>query len=183
MLKSTARTLIILLLFTPASLPNERPVQGIYRNQALGFSVKIPTGLKAVAGDQAGPERGVRIVLPSAGTLVVYGEPNSQAWKSPAEGLRYELGQETELCRASSKPASSHYVIYAARVGEQEDPGRLIGSEGAFTCAERFVKIILVFRPDGDPIYWFRLITTVGHETEASYLDSIAHSFTLIPSR
>ncbi len=165
-----------LILFTASvSFAGARLIQGTYCNYALGFSVKIPLGLKAVAGDQSGPERGVRIFLPSKGDIAVFGEPNSLGWQSPAEGVRYDLARET--C-----PSSSNHLFASTRVGDSDDGQGIIGAQGILVCGDRFVKVLLVFRPAGGPIYWLRLVTTVARKSEGSnYLDSVAHSFNLIP--
>ena len=76
------------LVVLTSARPESRWIEGTYRNPALGYSVKIPLGLKAIAGGESGAERGVRILLPSGGEIVVFGEPNSLDWKSPEEGVR-----------------------------------------------------------------------------------------------
>jgi hypothetical protein len=139
----------------------------IYRNPALGFAVRIPRGLKGLTGDQDGPERGIRIVLPSSGQIVVFGEPNSAEWSKPADGVRAVL--EHEAC-ASGKPEFS-----PARVG------RLDGSKGILVCGERVMEVLLVFRPGGGPIYWLRLETVREHQSaDAVALAKVAASFRLI---
>lgn len=176
----SAAIVALLLSYPLPSFCDARLIQGIYRNSALGFSVKIPQGLRAVAGGQSGPERGVAITTPSGGTIVVFGEPNSLGWQSPAEGVRYDLSRETEACRSSSKPSPSNYILAPVRLGDLANGQELVGAQGTFTCSDRFVKVILVFRPGGGPIYWLHLATTTAHETEANYIDSLARSFTLI---
>lgn len=42
-----------------------------------GYVLRIPKGLEGIAGDRAGPERGVSITLPSGGKILSIGEPNS----------------------------------------------------------------------------------------------------------
>ena len=37
----------------------------------------VTGGLKAITGGESGPEPGVRISLPSGGSIIVYGEPNA----------------------------------------------------------------------------------------------------------
>src|SRR5258708_17679706 len=81
-------SLLGLIVLSSPARSESRWIEGTYRNSALGYSVKIPHGLKAIAGDEAGPERGMRIPLPSGGEIVVSGEPNSFEWKSPEEGAR-----------------------------------------------------------------------------------------------
>src|SRR5438445_13643499 len=72
-----------------------RWIEGTYRNPALGYAIKLPHGLKGMTGDQAGPERGLRISLSSGGEIVVFSEPNSLEWKTPEEGVRSVLAYET----------------------------------------------------------------------------------------
>ena len=92
MFSRTLITCIILLQTSCAYLRAQtRSMEGTYRNPALGYSIQIPRGLQAVTGDQDGPERGVRISLPSGGDIVVLGEPNSLEYKSSEEGVRAEL--------------------------------------------------------------------------------------------
>lgn len=140
---------------------------GVYRNSALGFAVKIPSGLKGLTGDQDGPERGVRIVLPSSGHIVVFGEPNSFEWGKPEDGVRAVL--EQEAC-GSGKPEFSRAHV-----------GRLNGSKGILLCGERVIETLLVFRPGGGPIYWLRLETVREHQSaDAVVLANVAASFRVI---
>jgi len=83
--------LLLQLAFASAAWADARSIEGTYRNSALGYSIRIPHGLKGMAGDQAGPERGLGISLPSGGKVAVYGEPNSLEWKSEEDGVRFEL--------------------------------------------------------------------------------------------
>jgi len=102
----------LLLLFiigaSPAS-PQSRSVEGIYRNFALGYSIRVPQGLTGETGDQAGPERGVTISLRSGGKLKAFGEPNSFEWKTPEEGVKYWLNHVD--CK------SSNPTVNATRLG------------------------------------------------------------------
>ena len=142
-----------------------RWITGIY--PALGFEVQIPHGLKGLTGDQDGPERGVRIALPSSGQIVIFGEPNSAEWSKPADGLRTIL--EHEAC------ASSKTELSPARVG------RLNGSKGILVCGQRVIEALLVFRPGGGPIYWLRLETVREHQSaDAVVLANVAATFRLI---
>lgn len=144
-----------------------RWITGTYQNPALGFAVRIPHGLKGLAGDQEGPERGVRIILPSSGQIVVFSEPNSAEWSKPADGVRALM--EKEAC-PSGKP-----VLSPARVG------RLNGSNGILVCDERVIEAFLTFRPGGGPIYWLRLETVRAHQSaDASVLADVVASFRLI---
>ena len=77
-----------------------RRVEGTYRNPALGYSIEIPRDLKATTGDQAGPERGLRISLPSGGKIVVFGEPNSLVkLLTPFRGLEAHLEEVVSIQR------------------------------------------------------------------------------------
>jgi hypothetical protein len=79
-------------------------VEGAYSNPAVGYSIKIPQGLKgmiighcgALSRDAPGacPQRGLSILLSSGGEIVVLGEPNSALWSNPAEGMQEALAQE-----------------------------------------------------------------------------------------
>src|SRR6267378_1323861 len=119
MVSRVLMTVVLLIQVASASvtLADARWIEGTYRNPALGYSIRIPRGLKGMAGDEAGPERGVSILLPSGGKIVVFGEPNSFEWKSPKEGAR------DELTRAAC--ASDQQDVKQARIG------RLSGAKGS----------------------------------------------------
>jgi hypothetical protein len=161
--------LVGVLLLQTASVqvakPETRSIEGTYRNPALGYSIRIPPGLKGTTADQSGPERGVGISLPSGGTITVFGEPNSSEWKTPEEGL----AAERPLCDFGQ------YEVRAAFLG------KLQGAKGASTCGDRVLTSILAFHPHGGPIYWLQLKTTLAHESEDNtVLEKIATSFRLI---
>jgi hypothetical protein len=122
-----------------------RLIEGTYRNATLGYSIKIPRGLKDVADDQAGPERGVRISLPSGEEIVVFGEPHTLEYKSPEEGVRAEL--TIKGCESDQREIKRALV------------GKLDGAEGGFVCGDRLPRLFLAFRSHGGPIYWLRLET------------------------
>jgi hypothetical protein len=159
--------LLVQLIFADSICAETRWIEGTYRNPALGYSVRIPRGLRGKTGDQDGPERGIKIVLPSGSEVVVLGEPNSLEWKSPEDGVRAELAYET--CD-SGQPE-----VKQARVG------KLNGAKASLLCGDRILTEIVVFRPGGGLIYWIRLETARTHESEDStILESIAASFKLI---
>jgi hypothetical protein len=144
-----------------------RWIEGTYRNHAFGYSIEIPRGLKGLVGDKDGPERGPRIQLHSGGNIVVFGEPNSLEWKTPEEGIRYDLSHEK--CESGAEEVSKTRL------------GKLEGASGSFICKDRVVHVLLVFRPRGEPIYWLRLETTRAHEKEdEAVLANTAASFKLI---
>ncbi len=145
-----------------------RRVEGTYRNPALGYSIEIPRDLKATTGDQAGPERGLTISLPSGGKIVVFGEPNSLEWKTPVEGVQAALRRE--------ECPSGRQEVTPARVGT------LTGAKGGLVCADRVVKLLLAFRTDGGPMYWLRLDTHRAFASkDGTVLENIAASLNLIP--
>jgi len=145
-----------------------RSIEGTYRNPALGYSISIPQGLKAVTEDRAGPERGVRISLPSGGEITVFGEPNSLEWKSPEEGVKSEL--------AHSDCGSGNQEIKRGVVG------KLKGARGKLVCSDHVVSLFLAFRKKGGPIYWLRLETVQAHESEdEAVLEAVAANLRLIP--
>ena len=159
--------LLVQLACTTVISADARWVEGLYRNPALGYSIKVPHGLKGLTGDQAGPERGLRILLPSGGTILVYGEPNSLEWKSPEEGVLDAL-------------TNQHCVGHQPEI-KQTRVGKLGGARGSLLCGESVTTVILVFRPGGGPIYWLQLKTARAHESEDNAtLETIAASFTLI---
>src|SRR5882672_572473 len=130
----TVAKIAMALLAPCSSLAQTEPgwVVGTYRNPAEGHSIKIPRGLKGRVGEAAGPERGPRILLPSGGTIVVFGEPNSLEYKNPTEGVRAALDYE--------KCASGRQEVEQTRVG------RLGGAKGSFACGDHVVKLLLAFR-------------------------------------
>jgi len=165
------RVSIVLLLshlaFSNNARADARSVTGFYRNPAEGYAIRIPKGLKAIAGDQSGPERGVSIHFPSCNTIVTIGEPNSVEYKTPNEGVRASL----HLKDCPSREAT----VTAARVG------KLVGAKGRLACGNRILVTILTFRPHGEPIYWLELETDPAHEHEDdAVLKSIASSFRII---
>jgi hypothetical protein len=170
MTNAHSRTVVILLLQIACAVAvwaECRSIEGTYRNPALGYSIRIPRGLKGAAGDQAGPERGVRISLPSGGEIVVFGEPNSLEYKSPEEGVRAEL--TVKDCESRQREIKRALV------------GKLHGAEGNLVCGDHVLRLFLVFRTHGGPIYWLRLETVRAHESEdEAILKTIAASFRLI---
>jgi hypothetical protein len=143
-----------------------RWVEGTYQNPALGFSIQIPRGLRGLTGDQDGPERGVRISLPSSGEIAVFGEPNSLEWKNPAAGVRDDLAQEG--CSAGKPELSPTHV------------GQVSGAKGILFCGDRLLVVLMVFRPGGGPIYWLQLKTTRDHQSvDDAILANVAASFKL----
>ena len=149
------------------SRPESRRIEGTYRNPAFGFLVEIPHSLKAIAGDEAGPERGVRLSLLSGSEIVVFGEPNSLEWKTPEEGVT--TGIPRSACSTDRQQV------------KQVKVGQLNGAETSLVCGDRVFRVLLVFRKGGGPVYWLRLETGRAHQSEdEAVLNSVAHSFKLI---
>lgn len=145
-----------------------RSIEGTYRNPALGYSIKIPPGLKGLVGEEVGPQRGVRIPLPSGGEIVVFGEPNSLEFKSPEDGVRKELKlKDCESAQQEIQPAAID---------------KIKGARGMLICGDRVLILLLAFRSQGAPIYWLRLEITRAHQSEdEAIVEAIAASFKLIP--
>jgi len=162
-----AFALLVQTIWIPIVGAETRSVEGAYRNPALGYSIKIPHGLKGVSGDQDVPERGVRIPLASGGEIVVFGEPNSLEWKSPEEGMRDHL--KSPGCNSGERKVERAHV------------GRLNGAKGTLICGDRVLKVLMAFRSRGGPIYWIQLETSRAHESEdEAILETVAASFKLI---
>ena len=162
-------TSVVLPLIACANIASAQvsSIEGTYRNPALGYSIQIPRGLKGVTAGQDGPERGVKISLPSGGQIVVFGEPNSVEYKSPGEGVRAEL--KLNACESAKQEIQTAAV------------GKIKGARGELVCGDRILKLYLAFRPRGGPIYGLRLETTRAHRSEdESALDTVATSFKLI---
>ena len=156
-------------LLCVVAIAQERWVAGEYRNNAVGFAVRIPNGMRGLTGDRSGPERGVKISLPSGASVTVYGEPNSLEYKTAAEGIQESL---SNYCH-SGEP-----TVSAARVG------RLRGAKGRVVCGERIIEEMLAFRPGGGLIYWLRLETTNARAADdEAALETIANGFKIIAWR
>jgi len=98
--------------------------------------------------------------------ISVWGEPNSLEWKSPEQGVRWVL--RLEKCAAAPQVASASV-------------GKVRGTEGVLVCGDRTLKVLLVFRPGGGPIYWLRLETASVHKLEdEAALNGVAATFRLI---
>ena len=120
-----------------------RIIVGRYHNPAEGFSVRVPRGLKGMAGDQAGPERGVSITLGENLKIVVYGEPNSLDWKDAAQAVR------SAIEHAGSNVSTTE--VTPVRLGS------LAASRAILKSMTRASEIVVAFRPGGGPVYWARL--------------------------
>jgi len=151
----------------PCAKADARSVHGTYRNPAEGYAIRIPNRVRAVAGDQAGPERGVRIHLKSGNSILTIGEPNSAEYKDPQEGIQASL--KFEDCQ------SRQATVTVARMG------KITGAKGRLACGNRIYVTMLAFRPRGGPIYWLKLETDPPHEHEdEAVLLSLASSFRII---
>ena len=138
-----------------------------HRNPALGYAIDIPRGLKGRTGDQLGPERGFQITLPSGGKIVVYAQPNSLEWKSPAEAASDYL--DLNKCPAGRSDVS------VVRVGG------LSGAEGTLTCAARLIKIMIAFHEPTDLVYVLQLETVTAHaDADVATLSRLASSLRMI---
>jgi len=163
-----AAVVLLQTVSSDSTFAQVRSIQGTYRNLALGYSIQIPRGLRGITGDQAGPERGVKISLPSGATITVFGEPNTLEYKTPEEGVNEEL--TLKGCRFDQRDVKPSPV------------GKLKGAKGHLICGNRALVLLLAFWPLGGPIYWFRLDTTQPHESEdQAVLQTVAAGFKLIP--
>jgi len=148
-----------------------RRVTGAYTNPALGYEITVPEELVGITGDQAGPDRGFTISLPSGGTITVSAEPNSLAWKTPMDGIRRALA--LEKCDSDRRQATAFGRM-----------GRLTATKGTLACGDRLLEMLLTFHPGGGPVYWLTLRTTAPKraEDEAAF-NKLAATFRLIPSQ
>src|ERR1700739_1906375 len=112
-----------------------RLVHGVYPNPAEGYAIRISNRVQAVAGDQAGPERGVRIHLKSGNTILTIGEPNSAEYRNPQEGVQASF----KFVDCQSQEAT----ISAARMG------KIKGAKGRIARGDRVYVTMLAFRPHG----------------------------------
>ena len=147
-----------------------------YFNYAEGFSVAIPRGLRGRAGQAAGPERGVAIPLSRdcAGVLVVYGEPNSAEWPTPAKAITEKVQIETE------DDPKVELRRYRARLGKLAAAGVTIRHPATAAVEE----IVIAFRPGGGPVYTARLATLESrHEQDRARFKKVLRGFRLEPWR
>jgi len=141
-----------------------RAVVGRYHNPAQGFSVRVPRGLRGVAGDQAGPERGVKILLGEGRRIVVYGEPNSLEWEDTAQAARRAI--EVDGFDAGNTKVTSGRL------------GPLPASRGVIQSRSRNLEVIVAFRPRGGPVYWARLESDRKHfRYDQTVFNRVARSF------
>ena len=163
--------IVVLAVCCVSLAQTARRVTNDYSNPALGYEVTVPDELVGITGDQAGPERGFTVSLPSGGTITVYGEPNSLGWRTPMDGIRRALA--LEKCDSDRRQATAF-----ARMG------RLTATKGTLACSDRLLEMLLTFHPGGGPVYWLTLRTTTQKraEDEAAF-NKLAASFRLIPSQ
>jgi hypothetical protein len=128
---------------------NPRAITGTYHNPAEGFSVRVPRGFKGIAGDQAGPERGVKILLGEGRRIVVFGEPNSLEWKDTAQAIRSAV--------EAGGPVTNNVEVTSARLGS------LAASRAVLQSGSRALEVVVAFRPGGGPIYRARLESDRKH--------------------
>lgn len=123
-----------------------------YVNHAEGFSVAMPTGLQGRRGQASGPERGVSVPLSSdcVGVVVVFGEPNSALWETPAAAVAQTVNVHTK----TNGPAAVRR--YRTRLGHLSAAGAIIRHNGRSDVED----IVIAFRPGGEPVYFAWLATT-----------------------
>jgi hypothetical protein len=147
-----------------------------YFNYAEGFSLAVPIGLKGLAGQAAGPERGVSIPLSHncTGVVVVYGEPNSAEWQTPADAIKWEID--------STIKDDSHADVkrYKTRLGRLKAAGVSIHPRATVEVKE----IVVAFRPGGGPVYTAMLTTTeTRYEKDREVFRKVLGGFRLEPWR
>jgi len=158
--------LLALLLILAVGAQTPVTVKGRYRHPGQGFSILVPDEASGLLGGDQRTDNGIRIVLPSGGRIFVFGEANSLEFPTPADGIRWAI---------SAEPKCSGQRIRDARVG------KLSGAGASLSCGDKSIRLLLVFRPGGGPIYWLRLETEAAHEAEdAIFLEKVAGSFKII---
>ena len=156
----------VALILAVGFLQEPRTVKGIYRHPGQGFSVVIPDAARGLVEGDLHTERGIRIALPSGGSIFVYGEPNTLEWPTPADGIRSAV-QDTPKCASDG--------VREVRVG------KLTGAGARLLCDGKVVSLQLVFRPGGGPVYWLRLETNRDNEGgDVTFLKMVSSSFQLI---
>jgi hypothetical protein len=155
------------LVLAIAVAQSPRAVKGRYRHPGLGFSVLVPEKATGLLEDDPAVERGIRIALPSGGSIFAYGELNSLEWCSATDGIRAAVANYPD-CTASEIQTSAGL-------------GNLAGAQVRLLCGEQIILIALAFRPDGGPIYWLRLETASTHETaDVTFFRKVASSFQIM---
>jgi len=163
MLRITAAALVLAL----GMAQTPRIVKGRYRHPGEGFSVLVPENATGLLEGDPRVERGIRIALPSGGSVFVYGEPNSLEWPSPADGIQWAAG--------NYQKCSIHRIQPLAKLGE------LAGAGARLSCGDQIIRLLLAFRPGGGPIYWVRLETGGNHEAEdVTFFEKVSSSFKII---
>jgi hypothetical protein len=161
---------VLMVVVAVASLQVSRPVKGQYRLPAKGFAVDVPREAKGFLEGDAAVERGIRIVLPSGGSVFVYGDMNGSEWRTPAEGVHSVTSVVPVRDNCAAGPISDLKI------------GQIAGAGARLVCGEDVVRLALAFRPGGGPIYWLRLETTRRREAaETKAFEGIAATFQLIP--
>jgi hypothetical protein len=162
---------LILLLSCVSAAQTARRITGDYKNPALQYEITVPEGLAGTTGDQAGPEKGFTISLPSGGTIAVSGEANTLGWRSPMDGIRHSLG--VEKCESARQQSTAFGRM-----------GRITATKGTLVCGDRLLEILMAFHPGGEPVYWITLRTTTQKraDDEAAF-NKLAATFQLIPSK
>ena len=140
----------LLLILAVGALQTAGTVNG-HQHPGEGFSIVIPPETNGLLEGDPAIERGIRLLLPSGGSIFVYGEANSLEWPAPVDGIRWAAAQE---------PTCSSQGIRNERVG------KLSGFGVRLSCGEKSIRLLLVFRTGGGPIYWLRLETASAREAE-----------------
>jgi len=122
-----------------------------YFNYAQGFSIAIPTGFLGRRGQEAGPERGVSIPFSRdcTGVMVVYGEPNSLEWATPADTIKWKIDEAKE---DDPQNVARRFIT---RLGKLKAAGVIISRH---TTDEREI-VVVAFRPRSGLVYTAMLST------------------------
>src|SRR5215510_6879260 len=121
-------TALILLAATAIQDAQPAEVHGRYRCPDQGFSVLIPAATRGVLADDPATDSGLRIVLPSGGSITVFGEANSLEWRDAAAAARWRADEETDC--------SSSAVTTATL-------GALVGAGISLRCPDRVVRLLV----------------------------------------
>src|SRR4051812_45669180 len=62
-------------------------------------------------------ERGIRIALPSGGSIFAYGEPNSLDWPSPVDGIRWAVANYPKCSTNGTQPPARRGTLAGAGRG------------------------------------------------------------------
>jgi len=159
--------LLLVAMVAEAQTDSPRLVTERYENSAEGFAVTLPETFVGLTGNQAGPQRGFTILLPSKGTITISGEPNSLEYRSPEEAVRQSLSYVESSCKKRVR-------VSATTLGGRP------AARGSFACGDRSLTQVSALSPSGAQLYSVRLESfTPSDDEDRRALQQIVGGFVL----